>query len=412
MEIRLETTHLILRPFAESDAKAVSYNSRQPIVAHFMSDMVMETEEAALGWIHWINNEKFNVDVPCVVLAVELKSDHKCIGLIGVAPKQELNNEIEILFEIADEYQNNGYATEASKAMIWWAFEHLGQDMLSAIVKPKNKASRRVIEKLGFIYGDTRVLPYDGADCTFDYFRLYHIDHLPGPEWNTCDLYKAELMIDFFKVRLDGYNDHMLSQDGVNQYKKLGKSFPKNDREVSILDIGCGTGIELEYIWSQLPNAHITCMDLSRDMLDLLVKDYPNRHDQITIIEASYLDWDYPLDAYDFIVSSQTMHHFFSNQKTKIYCNIHKALKPGGCYFENDFYVDAICMKQYEQRYKTIISQASKNADAGMYHIDIPFTIDIQCQLLKDAGFQSVDVLEAHINHNWSGGILKATKEA
>jgi len=52
--------------------------------------------------------------------------------------------------------------------------------VLSAIVKPANIASRRVIEKLGFVYGDTRTLPYDGKDCSFDYFRLYHTDSLSG----------------------------------------------------------------------------------------------------------------------------------------------------------------------------------------------------------------------------------------
>ena len=56
--------------------------------------------------------------------------------------------------------------------MIWWAFEQAGLDALSAIIKPENKSSRRVIEKLGFVYGDTRILPYDGAECEFHYFRL------------------------------------------------------------------------------------------------------------------------------------------------------------------------------------------------------------------------------------------------
>lgn len=181
--MRIETKRLTLRRFTEDDAAAASYNSSQPIVAHFMSDMVMKTEEVSLGWIRWLNGDKFDATVPCVVLAIELKSTHICIGLIGVAPKREINNEIEILFEIADEYQNNGYATEAGKAIIWWAFEQAQQDVLSAIVKPENKASRRVIEKLGFVYCDTRTLSYDGADCAFDYFRLYHTDNLPCPEW-------------------------------------------------------------------------------------------------------------------------------------------------------------------------------------------------------------------------------------
>ena len=299
--VQIETSRLILRSFTEADAPTASHNSKTPVVSHFMSDMVLENEDAALDWIRWVNNG-MNTDIPCVVLAIELKRSEKCIGLIGVAPKRELDGEIEILFSIADEYQGNGFATEAGKAIIWWAFEQGGQDVLSAIVKPENKASRRVIEKLGFVYGDTRVLPYDGADCEFDYFRFYHTDDLPSPEWDIHNLYKAEPMGTFFNVRSDGYNEKMLSGSGLEDYKKLGACFPKTDKALNILDIGCGTGIELDYIWAQAPNAQITCVDVSRWMLDLLLKNHPENHDRITIIEASYIDWTYPENAYVSIV--------------------------------------------------------------------------------------------------------------
>ena len=135
--------------------------------------MIMETSDDALSWIRWINDEKADDTVPFAAFAVERKQDAKCIGMIGVAPKWEIDNEIEIVFLIADEYCNNGYATEAGRAMVRWTFEKAGQEVLSAIVKPENIASRRVIEKLGFIYKDTRTLEYDGADCEFNYFRLH-----------------------------------------------------------------------------------------------------------------------------------------------------------------------------------------------------------------------------------------------
>lgn len=49
--IHIEINRLILRQFIESDAPAACYNSKQPTVAHFMSDMILETEEEALNWI-------------------------------------------------------------------------------------------------------------------------------------------------------------------------------------------------------------------------------------------------------------------------------------------------------------------------------------------------------------------------
>jgi RimJ/RimL family protein N-acetyltransferase/ubiquinone/menaquinone biosynthesis C-methylase UbiE len=398
--MRIETKRLILRPFTEDDAAAASHNSSQPIVAHFMSDMVMKTEEAALGWIRWINGDKFDAAVPCVVLAIELKYPHVCIGLIGVAPKREINNEIEMLFEIADEYQNHGYATEAGKAIIWWAFEQARQDVLSAIVKPENKASRRVIEKLGFVYCDTCTLPYHGADCVFDYFKLYHSDNLPGPDWDENNLYLPENMAAFFDKRATGYNEHMLLDGGINDYIRLGNY---------ILDIGCGTGIELSYIWEKAPNAHITCLDLSREMLNLLLEHYRNKAEQVTTIQASYLSWDYPENRFDIVVSSMTMHHFWQDEKIDVYKNIHRTLKDGGVYIENDFVVDEPLSEQYRRRYKRILTHISSKASPGEFHIDIPFTVNAQKELLCGAGFAQVEVLDEEINHG-NGAIFRAVK--
>ena len=187
--LSIKTERLILRPLTESDAAAASRNSRQPAATRYMADMVWDTEEDALEFIKWFNREKFNVHTQHVIFGVFLKSNRRCIGFAGVGPKPELGDEIELGYLIADEYKNKGYATEAGKAVIWWAFERAGLDVLSAITHPENKASVRVLEKLGFVFGENRVFP-DGA--AFDYFRLYHTDMLPGPVWDTRNLYKPE----------------------------------------------------------------------------------------------------------------------------------------------------------------------------------------------------------------------------
>ena len=410
IDLKIETSRLLLRRFSAADAAAASFNSKQPVVSRFMSDMILDTEDSAREWINWVNNDKFDVDVPCVVLAVELKRNGECIGLIGTAPKKELGGEIEILFSIADGYQNNGYAAEAGKAIIWWAFEQAGLDQLSAIVKPENKASRRVIEKLGFIYGDTRTLAYDNKDCVFDYFRLYHTDYLPGPEWNADSLYKPELMDVFFDTRAESYNAVMFASSGDEEdYRKLGGFFAETDETIQILDVGCGTGIELDYIWEKAPNAHITCVDVSRAMLDLLLKNHSGRHDRITVVKASYIDWSYPVNTFDIVVSNMTMHHLRSEEKIEVYRKILNVLKQGGAYIEGDFIVDDLMAEQYRRRYEIITSNLPDKAKAGEYHIDIPCTLDVQKKLLHDAGFSRVEVLDDSINRG-NGAILKAKK--
>lgn len=171
----LKTKRLTLRSFNVDDSEIVSYNSRRPSVAYFMSDMILPDDNSARQWIEWINNKR-NVSGPLQVLAIEQNESKKCIGLIGVAPKKELNNEVEILFAVADEYQNKSYATEAGKAIIEWAFQNSALDYLVAIVKLDNSASQRVIEKLGFRQIEQRKIEYDGKPTLFNYYRLYRIN--------------------------------------------------------------------------------------------------------------------------------------------------------------------------------------------------------------------------------------------
>jgi len=168
----IETERLVLRPFRRRDAAAASYNSRQPSVAHFMSDMVLPTKKDAKRWIRWIYRE---VTVSGV-LAVTLKSSKKCIGLVGAVRQSKVDNEIEILFAIADEYQNNGYAAEAGSALIDWVFANTEVPYLVAIVKHENLASQRVIAKLGFAYSGERRAEYDGEMTDFHYYRLNRPD--------------------------------------------------------------------------------------------------------------------------------------------------------------------------------------------------------------------------------------------
>ena len=56
----------------------------------------------------------------------------------------------EIGYGISEEYRNKGYAAEAVKAVLEWAFEHPEVTAVEAETAPDNIASKRVLEKCGF----------------------------------------------------------------------------------------------------------------------------------------------------------------------------------------------------------------------------------------------------------------------
>ena len=62
-----------------------------------------------------------------------------------------INGIAEIGYGITEEYQNRGFATEAVDATVKWALKQSGVTRIEAETEPDNKASRRVLEKCGFI---------------------------------------------------------------------------------------------------------------------------------------------------------------------------------------------------------------------------------------------------------------------
>ena len=169
--ITLKTTRLNIRPFTAEDAYIASHNSRQPSVAEQMSDMVLTDEKAGLDWINWINS-RANLDEPFQILAIQTKAEKKCIGIIGVVPQPKIQGEVEILFSIADEFQGNGYATEAALEIIKWFFGLKKDLYLCAIAKVNNIASQKVVEKCGFSFVEEREILYDDKMTMFKYYKL------------------------------------------------------------------------------------------------------------------------------------------------------------------------------------------------------------------------------------------------
>lgn len=81
-----------------------------------------------------------------------------------------------------------------------------------------------------------------------------------------------EQMSDFFAARADGYDEHMINNvEGCKDgYIKMAGLLPKDAD--CILDLGCGTGLELDEIFKTRPFIGVTGIDLTQEMLNKLKK--------------------------------------------------------------------------------------------------------------------------------------------
>ena len=117
--------------------------------------------------------------------AIALKDTNKLIGTISIYQDTLRKNKeaVSIGFSLSEEYQNNGYTTEALKLVIDYVFKYLKMDVIEIGHHVGNFASKRVIEKCGFYY-DGRLCKYkrlyDGRIIDADFYSLTKEDYKGG----------------------------------------------------------------------------------------------------------------------------------------------------------------------------------------------------------------------------------------
>ena len=82
--------------------------------------------------------------------AVEELSSGDVIGEAGLYPMNGTGPDIELGYALGTRWWGRGYATEAARAILGAAFEHLGVPRVVAVAKRENTASLHVLRKLGF----------------------------------------------------------------------------------------------------------------------------------------------------------------------------------------------------------------------------------------------------------------------
>lgn len=197
-----------------------------------------------------------------------------------------------------------------------------------------------------------------------------------------------EEMAGFFRSRIGIYEDRHLGR-WAKEYEQIADYFPSDP--LSLLDIGCGTGLELASVFRRFGQVEVTGIDLSGAMLEKLREKYPGR--RITLIQADYFAYPLGEERFGAALSFETLHHFKPDKKQALYEKLCRAIKRGGCYLECDYVAccgeeERLCQAGYEYR-----RQKFKVPPGQFVHIDIPLTLEHQLTLLKNAGFAEVEAL-------------------
>jgi len=155
--IRIETQRLILRNFRLSDVEAFQAILAKDEVMHFLPESVMTIGEVRkiVDWYQDTYVKNTPEKILKWTLAVCLKPSNEIIGWSGVGPLEFDETQTELFYGIDAAYWSHGYATEASRAVLDYAFNTIGLKRIVAVVNPDNIASVRVAQKLGMQFEKT-----------------------------------------------------------------------------------------------------------------------------------------------------------------------------------------------------------------------------------------------------------------
>ncbi len=202
---------------------------------------------------------------------------------------------------------------------------------------------------------------------------------------------QIEKIDEFFNNRAATYDSHMLKDLKLDEfYEAIANLFTDAFDGMRLLDLGCGTGLELERLYLRYPNMEVTGIDIAQNMLEIMQNRYIDK--QLNIICASYFDVQVPEEAYEYVLSTYSLHHFNEEQKLIIYKKIYNALIPGGILIEGDRTAKSL----EEQKFRISENERLRHEAGivdGFYHYDIPLTPATQIKLLEMAGFHDVGVI-------------------
>ena len=190
-----------------------------------------------------------------------------------------------------------------------------------------------------------------------------------------------ETMGGFFDRRVDSYEDHMRPWRAY--YRWLGELIPAQAE--TLLDLGCGTGLELDEIFRLHPDIRVTGIDLAPGMLARLREKHPER--KLTLTAGDYLTVPLAPCAFDVAVAFETLHHFPPETKLGLFRRIFAALRPGGMLLEGDYIAESDEMETYLFQ-ELARRRARQHVPEGTFvHFDTPLTLAHELSLLRQAGF-------------------------
>ena len=158
----IETKRLKLIPTTVNDADFIVKLLNTPKWLKYIGDRQVKSMDEAINYI----TTKIRPQIDKLGYGnytVIRKSDHVKVGTCGLYDREGLSG-VDIGFAFLPEFEKQGYAYESSKKLLDVGFSDFGIKSVNAITLPGNKASQKLLEKLGLQFKEMVKLPHDKSE--------------------------------------------------------------------------------------------------------------------------------------------------------------------------------------------------------------------------------------------------------
>ena len=164
MKVILETNRLILRELNSDDAEKIWAMNADPDIIRYTGDKPFHSVDEARQFILNYDDYRKNGFGRWAVIS---KTNDEFLGWCGLKKNEE--DAIDLGFRFLKAHWNRGYASESAKACLDYAFHQLNLDEIVGRAAKENRASIRILQKIGMEFWKEGVC--HGIDDSA-YFRI------------------------------------------------------------------------------------------------------------------------------------------------------------------------------------------------------------------------------------------------